>query len=103
MNTSILRSSFVGGVSAIALLAVVGSTTPSVAAGDDWSGLYFGANVGYGEADLEGCFACPPFNPDETILMERLDPGGLAGGIHGGFNFQLNEFFPDGQDLIIGS
>jgi len=102
MNMSKLRSSLIGGVSALALLAAVGITNPA-AAGEDWSGFYVGANVGYGEAEMDGCaFACASFNPFETILLERLDPGGLAGGAHAGFNFQVGDFFPGGQDLIIG-
>ncbi len=97
-----LRSSLIGGVSALALLAAVGITNPA-SAGEDWSGFYVGANVGYGEAEMEGCVLdCPTFDPFETILLERLDPGGLAGGAHAGFNFQVSEFFPGGQDLIIG-
>ncbi len=97
-----LRSSLIGGVSALALMAAVGITKPA-AAGEDWSGFYVGANVGYGEAGMEGCFnGCTFFDPTETILLERLDPGGLAGGAHAGFNFQVEDFFPGGQDLIIG-
>jgi len=102
MSMSKLRSSLIGGVSALALMAAVGITTPA-AAGEDWSGFYVGANVGYGEAEMEGCaISCPAFDSTDTILLERLDPGGLAGGAHAGFNFQVSEFFPGGQDLIIG-
>jgi len=102
MATLKLRSSLIGGVSALALMAAVGITTPA-AAGEDWSGFYVGANVGYGEAEMEGCaIVCPTVDPSATILLERLDPGGLAGGAHAGFNFQVGDFFPGGQDLIIG-
>jgi outer membrane immunogenic protein len=49
----------------------------------DWSGFYAGAHVGYGEAQVDGNYQGSSFG---------LDPNGLLGGVHAGFNWQLGSF-----------
>jgi outer membrane immunogenic protein len=49
----------------------------------DWSGFYVGAHVGYGEGQVEGEYDSDAFS---------LDPNGVLGGIHAGYNLQLGSF-----------
>jgi outer membrane immunogenic protein len=55
----------------------------------DWTGFYLGAHIGYGEADVDGTHD----NIGEPIidfpLEWGMEPNGLIGGVHGGFNWQL--------------
>jgi outer membrane immunogenic protein len=49
----------------------------------DWSGFYVGAHVGYGEGQVEGEYDSDAFS---------LDPNGVLGGLHAGYNLQLGSF-----------
>jgi outer membrane immunogenic protein len=49
----------------------------------DWTGFYAGAHVGYGEAQVNGEHEGEAFG---------LDPNGILGGLHAGFNWQLGSF-----------
>lgn len=49
----------------------------------DWTGFYAGAHVGYGEAQVNGEHETDAFG---------LDPNGILGGVHAGFNWQLGSF-----------
>jgi outer membrane immunogenic protein len=49
----------------------------------DWTGFYVGAHVGYGEAQVDGEHEGEAFG---------LDPNGILGGVHAGFNWQLGSF-----------
>jgi outer membrane immunogenic protein len=58
----------------------------------DWSGLYVGANVGYGWASVEyeGIFV-PILGADIGAGFDT-DPNGIVGGVQIGFNQQLGRF-----------
>ncbi len=49
----------------------------------DWSGFYAGAHVGYGEAQVDGEYGGDGFG---------LNPNGILGGLHAGYDFQLGSF-----------
>lgn len=88
-----MRSRFLNSVAAMAIAAVLGGAAkaadPSVADTYDWSGLYVGAHIGYGEASYDGIFqGGSSFGTD--YLGEDLDLGGFIGGIHVGFNHQID-------------
>ena len=95
-----MKRVLLSGAATLAIFAGV-ATADQVSAGPDknWSGLYFGGHVGYGEAFYDGDFngtAGPPVNQD----FRDLNLDGVAGGIHGGYNFQF-----DGSgdfDLVVG-
>ena len=82
------------GVAGLAMLAastgVAMAADPVIAepAAYDWSGLYLGAHVGYGEAYYDGCIECT--DSDDILDAGELDLNGVAGGIHGGFNHQFD-------------
>ena len=83
----------------ISLLAVPGPVliTPAIAADIEpiieeaaaynWTGFYVGAHVGYGEADVNG-----EFDQEDTGLIFGLEPNGLIGGVHAGFDWQISSF-----------
>jgi outer membrane immunogenic protein len=52
----------------------------------DWSGFYIGAHVGYGEAYYEGFWtgSSDDYDPSD------LDLAGIVGGLHAGFNHQMD-------------
>ncbi len=52
----------------------------------DWTGFYIGGNVGYGGANYEGVAGTAPYFADD------LDLNGIAGGLHGGYNHQIDSF-----------
>ncbi len=54
----------------------------------DWSGLYIGAHVGYGEAYMDGCQECGDANGE--IDASDLDLNGIVGGGHIGYNIQMD-------------
>lgn len=54
----------------------------------DWSGLYIGAFVGYGEADVE--FRAHEGETDDGVADLNLD--GILGGLYAGMNFQHDNF-----------
>ncbi len=56
----------------------------------DWSGLYIGAHVGYGEADYKGCIECS--DSEDILDAGKLDLNGVVGGVHGGYNHQFDSF-----------
>lgn len=84
------------GVAGLAMLAastgVAMAADPVIAepAAYDWSGLYLGAHVGYGEANFDGCLECT--DADDILDAGDLDLNGVAGGIHGGYNHQFDSF-----------
>jgi outer membrane immunogenic protein len=49
----------------------------------DWSGFYVGAHVGYGEGQVDGEYDSNAFS---------LEPNGVLGGLHAGYNLQLGSF-----------
>ncbi len=96
-----MKKALLSGVAALAIIA--GSATGDTAqAGPprDWTGPYIGAHIGFGEANFDGDFngnAAPPLNQD----FSTLDLDGLAGGIHGGYNFQFGGSGGD-FDFVVG-
>jgi outer membrane immunogenic protein len=61
-----------------------------------WQGFYIGGHVGYGEADFDaGLVDLNDFEDDEDdiVLFEHdLTAGGILGGVHGGYNWQIGSF-----------
>ena len=51
-----------------------------------WSGFYIGAHVGYGEAYYDGYWdgSSDDYDPSD------LDLAGIVGGLHAGFNHQMD-------------
>jgi outer membrane immunogenic protein len=63
----------------------------------DWSGFYFGANAGYGGADVDGTFRGAITGPDDTFAVDGRGPfdlnlDGLVGGLQAGGNWQNGTF-----------
>ncbi len=72
---------------AMAMTGVAGAADiASAPAGHDWSGFYIGAHVGYGEAYYDGYWdgSSDDYDPSD------LDLAGIAGGLHAGFNHQMD-------------
>jgi outer membrane immunogenic protein len=46
-----------------------------------WTGFYGGANLGYGWGEMKA--------PGGT---DAVKPGGIVGGLHGGYNYQMQQF-----------
>lgn len=62
----------------------------------DWSGVYVGANIGYGGADFEGSYdgdegSNTGFIDDDGGPFD-LEPDGIIGGIQVGYNWQSGSF-----------
>ena len=87
-----MKKALLGGVAALAISA--GAIAPASAQGP-WHGFYVGGHVGYGEAFYDGVFN----NGDAALSQsfDDLDLDGIAGGIHGGFNYQF-----DGTNFVVG-
>lgn len=51
----------------------------------DWSGLYVGAQIGFGDARMSGCVEC---SSSSAAFADDLNLSGLAGGLHAGYNWQ---------------
>jgi outer membrane immunogenic protein len=60
----------------------------------DWTGLYVGGHIGYGEIDLNGEFDNTEADPGETFEDGAgsfdLDDNGLIGGAQIGYNVQID-------------
>jgi outer membrane immunogenic protein len=59
----------------------------------DWTGFYVGGHVGYGEADFTA--RATVYDPNGGIQFNEgrtLDPSGIVGGVHGGYNWQAGSF-----------
>ncbi len=82
-------------LSTVAAMALAGFTITAANAADvsepvlhDWSGLYIGAHVGYGEANMDGCADCT--DGDFPMDASELDLSGIVGGGHIGYNTQMD-------------
>ncbi len=64
----------------------------------DWSGLYIGAHIGYGEAFMDGCIEC---SSSSVGRAERLNLDGVTGGLHGGYNLQFDNNIVGGIEADI--
>ncbi len=94
-----MKKELLSGVAAIAMFAAAGGSTPAAAQETfDWTGLYIGGHVGYGEANYDGGknlgFA--------QFLADDLDLDGFAGGGHVGFNYQFDQSVGGVGNLVIG-
>jgi outer membrane immunogenic protein len=89
-----LRLSLLSTVAAAAMLtgfAVTGARAADVVpepVAHDWSGLYIGAHVGYGEAYMDGCSDCG--DPFAELDASDLDLNDVVFGGHLGYNFQMD-------------
>jgi outer membrane immunogenic protein len=48
-----------------------------------WTGFYAGAHVGYGFSTVDSNLAAP---------LDSFDMNGVVGGLHAGYNYQMNQF-----------
>jgi outer membrane immunogenic protein len=91
-----MKSWFVSLLSGSAILVMVGSASAAdwiVEEGvpiqfDIWSGLYAGAQIGYGWGDTDRVYV-------DTYSPPSLSIDGMIGGVHFGYNHRIN-------DLVVG-
>lgn len=82
------------GSAAAAMFLTLGTTAqsadiiPEPATVTDWSGFYIGAHLGYGWANMSGCHDCTDINSE--LDAENLDLEGIVGGLHAGYNWQMD-------------
>lgn len=89
-----MKRVLLGGAAAIAMFLTAGATAQSAdivsepVAVTDWSGFYIGAHLGYAWANMSGCYDCS----DTTTILdaEELDLEGIVGGLHAGYNWQMD-------------
>ncbi len=102
-----MKNTLLNSAAAIAIVCIIG--TPSFAAdleqtgyeqtGHDWSGLYVGGHIGYGEASFDG--VAFDGSPNSRVFANALDLSGITGGVHGGFNWQIDSK-KAGHDIVFG-
>ncbi|MGE0004545.1 MAG: outer membrane protein [Parvibaculaceae bacterium] len=88
MNLKLRLLSTVAAAAMITGFAMTGARAADVLAepmAHDWSGLYFGAHVGYGEASFDGCVDC-----GDDLDAGELDLSDFVGGGHLGYNIQMD-------------
>jgi outer membrane immunogenic protein len=73
--------------SALALIAGLGMAGSAQAAG--WNGFYIGANIGYGQGDVEQRWGTPVGTPLTVTTNADLDQDGWIGGAHFGNSWRL--------------
>jgi outer membrane immunogenic protein len=91
MNFRLRLLSTVAAASMLIGFAVTGARAADVVAepvAHDWSGLYIGAHVGYGEVYMDGCVDCD--DPDGRLDASDLDLNGIVGGGQIGYNYQMD-------------
>ncbi len=77
------KTSLIAAVSALGLMASADMAAAGQTGGaESWNGLYFGGNLGYGDANFGGIFD----NTDGGADLSKLNAGGFIGGVHVGFN-----------------
>lgn len=92
MNFKLRLLSTVAAAAMLTGIAVTGARAADVVAeptAHDWSGLYIGAHVGYGQANFDGCADCGG-DPDSDLDASDLDLSDVVGGAHLGYNFQMD-------------
>lgn len=89
-----MKKTLLGSTAALALFLSLGTAAhsadimPEPVATTDWSGFYIGGNIGYSWANMSGCHDC---NDSSSVLdAEELDLEGIAGGLHAGYNWQMD-------------
>lgn len=89
MGGTRLRKTLLGGVAAAAILTGACNITPAQAVEEmNWTGFYFGADVGYAVADFDGVHQNT--RPVSAAHGDNID--GLITGFHLGYNHQINNF-----------
>jgi outer membrane immunogenic protein len=88
-----MKKMLMGSAAAIAMFFSLGAPARSAdivaePAMTDWSGFYIGGHVGYGWANMSGCYDC---EDDSSVLeAEDLDLEGIVAGLHAGYNWQMD-------------
>lgn len=77
-----------------AVLASFSVSNPANAHQSSWTGLYLGANAGYGWGD-----AALVFDNFPAFSTSDIGTGGAVGGIHVGYNYQLSSNLVVGVDV----
>ena len=73
-------------IAADAVVSEMVPVAPAISEGYDWSGVYLGAELGYGWGKSDSEFNDPTNTP---YVVEGLDPEGVIGGVFAGYNYQL--------------
>src|SRR5690242_9237874 len=90
-----IKSRLLSTVAAVALVTGFGMTGARAAdiiaepAAYDWTGFYFGAHVGYGEAYMDGTLDGDP--SEDALRASKLDLSDVVGGVHLGYNKQMDK------------
>jgi outer membrane immunogenic protein len=88
-----MKKTILAGTAAAALFLAAGAVQAADIATEtvpltDWTGFYVGGHVGYGWADMDGCFDC---NDDSSALdASDLELEGIAIGIHAGYSWEMD-------------
>lgn len=92
-----MRKLLLSGVAALAMLTAAAGVAAAadviVEPVHDWSGLYLGGSIGYGDADFRGCVECDAASAADAA---DLNLNGIAGGFHVGFNHQMD------NNIVVG-
>jgi outer membrane immunogenic protein len=88
MRTRILAILFAGLLPLPALAADVEVAPEPEPLVYDWTGFYLGAHVGYGEVQVDGLYD----DGGATDFTFGLEPNGILGGLHAGYDLQLGSF-----------
>ena len=87
-----MKKILLAGTAAAALIFATGAAQAADIAPEppmtDWSGFYIGGHVGFGAADMSGCYDCD--DDSSALFAEDLDLDGLLGGVHAGVNFAMD-------------
>jgi outer membrane immunogenic protein len=88
-----MKKILMAGTAAVAILLATGAAqaadiVPEPVAMTDWSGFYIGGHVGYGWANMSGCYDCN--DSSSALFASDLDLEGILGGVHAGYNWQTD-------------
>jgi outer membrane immunogenic protein len=88
-----MKRMLLGSAAAAAMFCALGTATRAAdmvaePVTTDWSGFYIGGHLGYGWANMSGCFECG--DADSELEAEDLDLEGIVGGLHAGYNVQMD-------------
>ena len=90
-----MKTKLLGSAAAIAMFFAIGTTARSAdivaepVAETNWSGFYIGGHLGYGWANMSGCYDCS--DSSSILEAEELDLEGIVGGLHAGYNWQMDD------------
>lgn len=86
-----------GAVLLAAFMLIFAQTAPAAESTSsfNWTGPYLGAHIGYGWGNADTGFSPLPsaarFAAPAPVTLSP-DPGGIVGGLHGGYNYQMGRF-----------